>query len=482
MFFDPSTERSQRDYHEFRTWRMWRIKEILAATAKQAAGKKIIALTWHMGGGMTGNFEPLFNSTALDGCIAQPGYQYRFPGYINGFSWITDSFAKAGKLIIKEMDTRSWIRETYRGDEIASMKISTPMTPEHFRSLMRKEVGQMIANDQGWWYYDISNTAFRHPEMVEEISHAKRVADEVRSSPRHFENDAVVVYSTNSYLWGRTTHYGFRNLPAWMLGYQEWMLRTSGLTFDRVFLADLMAEQNPDHYKLYIIANCYHLNDEERRFINERLKRQGKTLIWLYAPGYLSDTEVSTAQISEMVEMNVSTDFSTRSMEAVADEQASAIAPLMPLQGVGGVFQTQFGWEPSARDTYNTQRFVIDDPDARPIARYADDGTLAIAMKKHSDWTSVYVANLAGLSAELLHAIAKQAGCHTVLNPNQAVLEMNGRFLSLHALRTGTLEIKLPQSASVTDAITGKEITSSDQFNVAADAQKSYWFKLNSSK
>ena len=60
-----------------------------------------------------------------------------------------------------------------------------------------------------------------------------------------------------------------------------------GTPVDYLELDDVLAE-GAGRYRMVIFLNPYLINDQERRGIEERLKRDGNTLVWLYAPGLIN--------------------------------------------------------------------------------------------------------------------------------------------------------------------------------------------------
>lgn len=484
MFFDPNHETNLRDYREFVTERMWKIKEKLAQYAKQGAGKSLIGLSYNMGGGMAADFRPLFRSPHLDGCIAQPAYWCRRPGHIGGIRAAYDSFTKHGKLMIKEMDTRSWIRETAK-DEIESMRFSTPMSLNAFKKLCRKEIGEQIAQHQGWWYYDISDNAFRDPDLMQEIAQARRVADSVRQAADSFKPDAVAVYSQDSYLWGRPTIYGFRNLPTWILGYLEMELATSGVPMDRMYIEDLIEnDPNGDAYKMYVFMNCYALTGAQLSYIESELKTDNKTLVWHYAPGYvdIDNNKLDANKTSSLVGMTVT----TNPLAPMSDYRVLASAPgshpllsdSRPILGVGDTFLKQF----YQSDAFiRAPRFVINDAQASTLGIY-DNHEVGLAVRDMGvgtkAWRSIYASALGALSSEVLNNAAVDAGCYVATGPGFAGLEMNGRFLSLHALKSGDYNIQLPSSCRVVDPDTGRVLGIGDEIDLSLSATESKWLQM----
>ncbi len=478
IFFDPATETNQRDYEEFRTERMWTLKETLLQAADEGIGRDLFGLTWQMGGALSGNLGALLRSKYLDGVVVQPGYELRMPGYVGGVQAAYNSYAKHGKLLIKEMDTRSWIREGYN-NEITSMKISTPMSLENFKKIFRKEAGQMIAEDAGWWYYDISSDAFRFPEIMKEVAKEENVYRETLKKPRTFKPEVALVYSDPGNSWSRTTHYGFRKISQWMLGYQDIAFSTSGVPTDKFYLDDFMALKNWDQYKTVVFVSAYHLNKSERDFINRELKKNNRTLIWHYAQGYLSDENFSADNISGLTGMKIKTELAPARGRAITVSSNDSLAKnLSPLQGMGDVFRTFFSLD-TVQPTFDAQRFWIDDAQAAPLAKYSEDGKTALAVRRFDNWNSIYVAPLGGLSAELLNNAARESGAFVVSEPNKLSIDMNNRFISLNALQGGDFQIHLPRKAKVTDVDSGKILaTNADVFNIQMEAQESRWLRL----
>lgn len=62
--------------------------------------------------------------------------------------------------------------------------------------------------------------------------------------------------------------------------------------FDAVLLADLGAIDTT-RYKLAIVVNAFRLDSGQRDTITRTLKRDGKHIVWLYAPGYFGGDGVS---------------------------------------------------------------------------------------------------------------------------------------------------------------------------------------------
>lgn len=68
-------------------------------------------------------------------------------------------------------------------------------------------------------------------------------------------------------------------------------LNRFGAPHDVYYLEDLL-DGNLPPYKLYIFLNAFHLNNQRRAALKQVLRRDGRTALWLYAPGLLNrDTQ-----------------------------------------------------------------------------------------------------------------------------------------------------------------------------------------------
>jgi len=476
-FYDPVEYAANADYSEFRGRQMWVIKDTLLKAAKEGAGKNIIGMAWNMGGGLIENITHIFNTDALDIFITQPLYHLRIPGHVSDWAGGYNSLRHKKKMMLKEMDTRSFFREAYK-QEMTVMKMGTPMDMGMFRATYMKEIGQVIAHHQGYWYYDISENAFRHPQIMAEINFHEKVFNIVRAAKDNFIPDVAFVYSDSSVNYCRQTIWGFRSYAFFVLETLEQALLASGVPASRYFIEDAL--HNPDFlkHKVYIFVNTYHLTGAQRTFIN-LLKKNGNTLVWHYAPGYIGEKNLSEKNISELTGMKVSTVLSPVRQLVFAEKTSDPLAKGLPENnGVGDSLRFSHLEISSVESFLDTQRFAIEDPSAVNLAKY-DDGTVATAVKRFPGWTSVYSAAVGGFSPELVHNIAEQSGAYYVSGPHTWA-EVNNNFLSIHGLQNRKKEtVFLPRQCSVidprTDTILYKNIKS---FQLDIQAQESYWFLL----
>ncbi|MBP5300665.1 MAG: hypothetical protein J6Y80_04600, partial [Victivallales bacterium] len=77
----------------------------------------------------------------------------------------------------------------------------------------------------------------------------------------------------------------------------------AGAPFDAIASTDIGQEGLPD-YQVFVFMNLCYATPEHRAMV-EKLRQAGKTLVWLYAPGYLAEQGADLQSLREFTGMNV---------------------------------------------------------------------------------------------------------------------------------------------------------------------------------
>lgn len=79
-------------------------------------------------------------------------------------------------------------------------------------------------------------------------------------------------------------------------------LNRFGAAHDVYLLNDLLEHDLPP-YKLYIFLNAFHLDNRRREALKSVLRRDGRTALWLFAPGYLNSEATPPAHIDHLTDL-----------------------------------------------------------------------------------------------------------------------------------------------------------------------------------
>ena len=123
-------------------------------------------------------------------------------------------------------------------------------------------------------------------------------------------------------------------------------------------------------------------------------------------------------------------------------------------------------------------RFIVSDKKAQVIAKYITDGAPAAAVKKYSNWTSIYIGSPDGLAAGLMHNLAVAANCFVAVDKTGVNLAMRGNFISAHALKGDTYTFRFPQKGKIVNLFTGKVLAeNSDSVKISLAAGETLWLE-----
>ena len=467
LFFDPLKEAPEIDYERFRQERIWRVKEIMLSAIKKELAKPVLAVAWQMEKFFVKDPSRFLASDIFDIIVTQPVYQHRRAGMPFCNLAPMESFARKKKLWISEVDIRSFLRSIY-AEELKHLKVGIPANMEQFRQTVRKLTSEQIASGTGgWWYLDMFCGAHAHPEMMAEIRKGVELFEQVHKNPAaRRQAEAVAVISKDAILNQRQWAASFPMM------YQFFALRQSGVPLDIRFADELFTAPDGDRYKIYFFANQFELSKKERAFINSKLKKDGKTLIFNYASGFI-DPEKRCLSLKGTSEL---TNFKIKHLPVMSTPA------VLPRQAPGNFYRA-YHEQSDTSSIGKVPRFLIDDPASEIIARYNDDNTPAAGIKEFGTWRSVFLGSPNSLMAAQFHTLAKKGGVHCVLEPDKAIVMLNNSFLSITALDNGKVTVKLPFTATVTDAFTGKTVSAGkSSFEITLRSGDGYFFTLEKGK
>ena len=212
-----------------------------------------------------------------------------------------------------------------------------------------------------------------------------------------------------------------------------------------VYLLDDLGNPNIPSYKLNIFPAPVSLTFKQKVLIDKKIKKSGKTALWLYAAGLIDDGKVSPKSMEKVTGFKI----------AVNNYEAKAIVanskPLARFEcWITNTSHPATSNLESERYYRQNQLFgpivSVDDSDATVLGEtvidfYPFPRLPALAVKNFSNWTSIYSSVLA-LPAKLLRNIAVSSGVHLFTDKADYVTANKG-ILSIHCASDGKRKITL---------------------------------------
>ncbi|HIJ64741.1 MAG TPA: hypothetical protein HPP77_02215 [Candidatus Hydrogenedentes bacterium] len=381
--------------------------------------------------------------------VASPlSYEFdaRFLGGTGHFRCLSESIRSHGKLWLNEMD-----HPTFLGDHFERPKPFSPSSVQDSISTMRRNTAHLYTLGQGMWWYDFGPPGldgrggwWDHPDLMQEARALRELAENLMKKPYKAAADVLLVYDTQCFYhlapmyvgvydpsahWNRTETLSFEAANRTLADAYK-----SGAAVETVHLDDL-PRLELERYRVIVFAFTPFLSDARRAFIKEKVIAPGRTVVWVYAPGYTDGKTLSTARIGDIVGMRIGKSSVNLPPQLLLREDSLA----------KGFPETRV--DASIRDAWTIPTFQVVDPDAEVLGYYGGSREVALARKQVGE-TTVWYSALPLKNPLVLREIFRQGGAH-IYNERNDALHAGGGVLWLHTETGGARMLKLRNGAQV---------------------------------
>jgi hypothetical protein len=266
----------------------------------------------------------------------------------------------------------------------------------------------MFVKGAGGWLYDFGplNQApdgwYASPPIIEEMARFARLG-ELRSrldlgSVSEIAACADETTFTATQHWEAErpwSEFGIRYsdfFNHWFLNTQSRAIHRIGAPTDFLHQWDLDAEA-PDRYRLFLMLNAFLLSETDVDRILSRLEGSGATVVWFYAPGFITPDRLDLAQMERL------TGFRFRIMDRPGPFmiRTAIDSPELPAGLEFGVAAER------------SPRFEVMYGAERVFGFWQESDAVAFAARNMHGFRSVYVGT-APLPVEVLRWLAREAG------------------------------------------------------------------------
>ena len=483
-FLDPSTQKNVLAYNEYLSQCVTDSLLTYAKAVKETEPDWLVGAYYgylwfensSLGiGGCHTTAEKVLDSPYIDFVASPVNYSERINGYKTGYMAMSESVAAHGKLYMLEQDNRTlYSKEVSEASSDNAVGLET--TIEGTIRQLTRDMATNLVKGTGFWFYDMEGGWFSGPQITDSIKAIKEEYDIAQSRDMR-TNSQVAVYVGSSFYNqltadllnggnGSQSYY----LVSQLYNRQRVELAKMGTSYDTYMIEDLCSDKiavNWSQYKLHIMLSPIELQEEERKAIEEKVKKNGNVVLWVYLPG-VSDGETFCAEnLSDVIDMNVEviTDKSLNLTASITDETFGT---------VGENYGIDFGY------TYRTPYAVVKDDSVTTLATYGNSRTdIAAAMKICDAYTSVY-SGVGNVKAETLRKLCSLAGVFLYTEDKDTVVETNAGYLSAYSQVEGKKTITLDKAYDVYDVLQAKWIGSNlTSFTVDLSADETGLYRLD---
>jgi hypothetical protein len=369
-----------------------------------------------------------------------------------GYRVLLESLKRHGKLYCVEMDAGTYLEpppvnpDGSGGTDIEKEQCMIggvgSTTIEGTKQILRRDLGRVFVSGCGGWLFDFGPVMKTGKSWYAD----KPIIDEVRSfaelgTLRKYLDlgspaEIAAVYDAKSFFitrhWRAEDPFpkGGRCMDFFsyrFLSSQVRALHRLGAPIDYVYQFDFTKEDYTK-YKLILMVNTFYLNPDQVADIRSSLSDSGATVVWYYAPGYISSEKADLSRMEPLTGFRFN--VRTEPAELIIRSDLNIGTDLKTLK---------FGTRQLNRPRFS----VIPQPDVHVLGSWEDTDEIAFASKVMNGWTSVYLG-AAPVPVEILREIAVNAGVRLWSSQNDIVAACNDAAM-LVATSEGKRIFSLPK-------------------------------------
>ena len=452
-----------------------RVVEEFGRTFKQAMGKDVIVLR-RCDSPFVVDFAFGANcrSDGIDITVTGPSYEYRVPAVSCSTFVPFSSMSANNKMLWNEFDLRTWWI-CQAGSVVANRSNGTFEDIECWRTGYRKLAGEMIAHRGGYWFYDMGRGWFSAPGVSEDVGDSFKIFQKlVDKKPSAWKPDVAIVVDEEGFFgWDG----GERDYPGHTYQIVERQIRllgNAGIPYEYFLAEDVMKHPERLDGKKAVFFMLWRKFDDKRIEFTKRLCEKTPTVVFLSECGSLGGRD------EEATGFKIDFSWDAKCFRSIPDRMMKeSTLGVMDLEQITGAW---FGMNPNKVITppYGRRGSIIEKPGVVPLARFEDDNSIAIAMRRDGICRRIYISAPGGMSPGFFNRIVRHAGGYAPVNAGCLQVNMNGDFISVHALKAGRYDFKLPFPCKVTNVKSGKEEPAANGIlPLNMTAGQTCWFTLD---
>jgi len=348
-----------------------------------------------------------------------------------------DSAANHNKLVFFEDDHQP-------GNEQGTAVSFTTRDQWHDEMFFRRNLAYSLSHGQQLWWYSLGSKWFKEPERQRVAGTLHQISQKAIEMDRSSTAEVAVVIDERSVSTMRFNPL----LQQTLLTESHGAFFQTGAPFDCFELKSFLHHTDYSQFKVVVFLNLFRVDSELLASI-EKLKADGRTLLFSFAAGLLDDScgkrIFSTDSASKLVGIELEEKLDDPLSVWVDPERS----PLM-LNGE----DIRYGW---LHIDHGVEPSVLGIVDSKAVSLgYLHSGVPGLGMKEYPEWTSVFSAAPC-MPPKILKAILKEAGVH-LYTESEDVIYSNRSMITYVSCSRGEKELTVKYAILLEDAISGEKI------------------------
>jgi hypothetical protein len=369
----------------------------------------------------------VLNSSDVDFICAPYVYTGREHGSMYLAQVAAGSIRLHGKLHYCEDDTFTFLSKRIQGRSYSPDLDSTT-------GVLQRNLMGILREGGSAWYFSTDQGCYRDEGIMQNFAAMQRLAAMRILEPQHISSAHVAVFVSDASVSRMRQD---ESLADALIFHQMLDLAALGASFDTYRTEDMeLLFQKPwsKNYRLIIFLGTVYLSQQEREVIDRQVKCDGRTILWIYGPGIVTDEKISAEALSAVTGIRLGM-------------RPDNEMPMVNCFATG------------TRILYGTERMVSpviygEDKDAKVNGWFLTTGDPGFLERDFGTWRSVW-SGAPAIPVEILRHIARGAGVHLYVESGDQIISEPG-YLTLHAGYSGERLVKLPGQSNIYDAITGE--------------------------
>jgi len=445
LFLDLSTHRNLVDYYQCQHALVADCLIHFSKTVKEHWGRPIVV------GAFYGYFFPMFSKETLGGHLAlERVLNSRYVDFLAGPQcYFPDAFELGEPARSRGLPATCRLHEKLWLDEYDTQPNISALTPIGASSktpgydqtintavaIVRRNMAVSAVQGQGFWFFDFgvaggrqyseakdngSNGWWDFPPLLKVIGETRSVFTRESGRPYRSDADVLMVFDTDVY-YELSTDISLLAPVSAITGYNPSSAWEAGVAADYIHLDDLHLV-NLKQYKVIVFNNTFRITDEQRTFIGNYVAKDGRHLIWFYAPGY------SDGRIHSLENMVATTGIKLG---------------ILPPGGEAGVSigNDAFHYQYSFGAQAVSPLFFVSDKEVTPMGVYSQNGAVAIARKELPE-SKAWFVGLPDQSGGVMKYVLKQTPAH-IYGTDKEVFYVGNGMVIMHTGKQGLHRITL---------------------------------------